>query len=229
MRTRWQTFEEQYLHSITKMKIIKYLTVLLISIKSFSQTKPTIFYNENGKEMTREIFIKSIDYNKNLNLYFENDSIQYGLLVKRRNFGRLDKKTFTKLKAYLTQLSKIKIDSTQNIVVNYITGFTDYKGNTKPRPTWSILQKNYTKELHKIADIVQFWIYPPKSSDNLTYYLQKRNNWIEDKENIFKKLFFPHEIEFGNYILIKPDGKFYYYLGEHSKYGIWDTSKKYFK
>lgn len=193
----------------------------------FGQEKPIIFYNESGEKINRQEFIKTKNYIKNLDLYFENDTTQIALLVTRQKFGKLDKNTFEKLKSYLTELTNKKIDSTQNIVINYLTAFPSKADNTKSRSTWNILDKDYLKKLHEIADINQFWINSPES-DNLKYYHQNKINWIADKERLFKKLFFPYEVRYGNYILIKPDGEFYYYLGEHSKYQIWEDAKEYF-
>ena len=200
---------------------------ILFTYLTFGQEKPMIFYNESGEKISKPNFIKTKDYSKNLDLYFENDTTQIGLLVTRKKFGQLDKNTFENLKSYLTVLTDKKIDSNQNIVINYLTAFPKKADNTKSRSTWNILDKDYLKKLHKIADINQFWIHSPES-DNLKYYHQDKINWIADKESIFKKLFFPYEVRYGNYVLIKPDGKFYYYLGEHSKYEIWEKSKKYF-
>ena len=201
---------------------------LLFTCITLGQEKPIVFYNESGDKINKQEFIETKNYNKNLDLYFKNDTTQIALLVTRQKFGQLDKITFEKLKSYLTELTDKKIDSTQNIVINYLTAFPKKADNTKSRSTWNILDKDYLKKLHKIADINQFWIHSPES-DNLKYYHQNKINWIADKESIFKKLFFPYELRYGNYVLIKPDGKFYYFLGEHSKYEIWEKSKKYFK
>ncbi|WP_104734530.1 hypothetical protein [Hanstruepera ponticola] len=200
---------------------------ILFTCLTFGQEKPIIFYNESREKISKQDFIKTKDYSKNLDLYFENDTTQIGLLVTRKKFGQLDKTTFENLKSYLTELTDKTIDSTQNIVINYLTAFPKKADNTKSRSTWNILDKDYLKKLHNIADINQFWINSPES-DNLKYYHQNKINWIADKENLFKKLFFPYEVRYGNYILIKPDGKFYYYLGEHSKYQIWENAEKYF-
>jgi len=172
--------------------------------------------------------LKSRDYRRNLDLYFENDSIQYGLLIERQKFGQLYQKTLKELKTYLTDLSQTPIDSTQNIVVNYLTALPKIPEITKSRSGWNVLDRNYLKKLHRIAPIHQFWINSP-DSDNLKYYHQNKINWITDKDNLFKKLFFPYEVKYGNYILIKPDGKFYNFMGEHSKYKIWETAEQYFK
>ncbi|WP_341220632.1 hypothetical protein [Polaribacter atrinae] len=209
------------------MKIIKFIIILFVSFKNFGQTKSVIFHNENGEQVTKEQFYKTKDNRKNLDLYFEKDSIQYGVLIKRQRFGQLDKKTFRTLKNYVTELSDVTIDTTQNIVINYLTANTKKIDNKKSKSTWNVLDKNYLKKLHKIANINQFWINSPEC-DNLNYYHQNKINWITDNDDLFKKIFFPYQVKDANYILIKPDGKFYYYIGEHSKYQIWELSKKYF-
>jgi hypothetical protein len=205
------------------------LTVVFIlyTCLIFGQEKPKVFYNESGEIINMMEFFELKNYNKNLDLYFENDTTQIALLVTRQKFGQLDKSTFEKLKSYLKEISDKKIDSTQNIVINYLTAFPKKADNTKSRSTWNVLDNDYLKKLHEIADITQFWIHSPET-DNLKYYHQNKINWIADKKNLFNNLFFPYEVKYGNYILIKPDGKFYYYLGEHSKYEIWEKSKKYF-
>ena len=200
---------------------------ILFTCLTFGQEKPIVFYNENGEEISKENFIESKNYSGNLDLYFENDTTQIGLLVASQKFGQLDKNTFNHLKLYLTGLTDKTIDSTQNIVINYLTAYPKKAENKNSRTGWNVLHKDYLKKLHKIANINQFWIHSSEC-DNLKYYHQKRINWIEDIDNLLKKLFFPYEVRHGNYILIKPDGKFYYCLGEHSKYQIWENAKKYF-
>lgn len=207
---------------------MKYLIILLLSVQAFTQTKPIVFYNENGEEITEENFLKSRDYRRNLDLYFENDSMQYGLLIQRQKFGQLDQKTFAGLKTYLTDLSHTPIDSAQNIVVNYLTALPKRAENITSRSGWNVLDRDYLKKLHRIAPINQFWINSP-DSDNLKYYHQNKINWITDRDNLFKRLFFRYEVRYGNYILIKPDGKFYFSMGEHSKYEILENAEKYFK
>lgn len=209
------------------MKKILFYIFLFSSFNFFSQNKPFKYYNENGKELTKKEFSKAINYSENLDLYLENDSLQFGVLMQRENSGKLNQFTLKKIQSYLHELSKKDIDSTKNIVINYLTALPNHNENTNPRSTWNVLEKDYLKKLSKISKIQQFWINSPRAN-NLKYYYSKRINWLEDKEDLFKKIFFPYEVKYGNFILIKPDGRFYYYLGEHSKYQIWETSKKFF-
>ncbi|MFK7781959.1 hypothetical protein, partial [Psychroserpens sp.] len=224
-RTRWQTFENK-LQTMRLTFVFVFFTLL-----GFGQQKPIAYYNEDGVKISKQEFTDIKRNRKNLDLYFENDTTQIGLLFTRQKFGQLDKKTFSNLKSYLTQISKKPINSTQNIVINYLTEYPITKIDSSLKSSWNVLDKDYPKKLNRIADINQFWITSPESSmkNYYHYYIRYKIDWIRDKENLIKKLFFPYEVKYGIYILIKPDGKFYYYIGEHSKFQIWKNSKKFFK
>lgn len=62
------------------MKLLKYIIIILISYSSNSQTTPTVFYNESGEKITKKQFLDSKDKNENMELFYNNDSIQYALL-----------------------------------------------------------------------------------------------------------------------------------------------------
>ena len=125
------------------MNFFKYFLIFLIPISGFSQEKEEIFYDESGLEVTEKSFLASIDRHKNLDLYFENDSILYGILVIRQRFGKLDEKTFNNLKSYLTALSGTPIDSTENIVVNYLSQNPGIEKNSKEKSAENIFDRNY--------------------------------------------------------------------------------------
>ncbi len=209
------------------MKSLLHFAMLFLSIATFGQKKAINFYDESGKEITKEIFVKSIDHSKNIDLYFENDSLNYALLVIREKEGQLENKTFARLKNYLAELSGAPIDSTKNIVINYLSGLPKYNGDSEPLLNLYTLESDYLKKLHRIAKIQQFWIHSPET-ENPEEYIKNNYNWIADKNRFFMDVFFRYEFPYGNYILIKPDGKFYFYLGEHSKERIWKSARKFF-
>lgn len=210
------------------MKIIKLIIILFISKAGLSQTKSMVYFNEDGEKVTRKKFFNKKNPKKNLDLYIKNDTTQIGILIHRQKSGLLDKKTLSHLKLYLTKISGKHIDTTQNIVINYLSAYPKKKGNSVALSTWNVLDKDFLERLHSIANINQFWINSPKT-DNLEYFHNGKINWISDEEDLLKKMFFIYELRHGNYILIKPDGSFFCYLGEHSKYGIWKNAKKHFK
>ncbi len=210
------------------MKILSIILISLVSITSYSQKKPIKYYDEKGSEITLESFIKKNDYIKNLAIYFENDSIQYGHLFKRMNFGKLKNKELNYLKDYLNELSKSKIDSTESIVINYITSIPKRaKDNPRLRSTWNLLDRDYLKNLHKISNIKHFWVHSPNVL-NLKYFHSNKLNWLNDKEQILKKRFFPNEV-YGHTLIIKPNGLYVSYIGEHGKTKIWKLAKEYLK
>lgn len=210
------------------MKLLKYIFIILISYACKGQTEPTVFYNESGEKITKKQFLDYKNKTENMGLYYNNDSIQYAILLTQKKFGKLDENTFTRLKDYLSTLSGSKIDASKNIVINYLNKYPEKAENKTTRTGWNVLDKDYLKKLHRIADINQYWIHSPES-DNLEYYHQDRINWLADKDLFFKTTFFPYDVRYGNYILIKPNGNYYYHLSEHSKYTIWDTAKQFFK
>ena len=209
------------------MKILSLILISIISITSYSQEKPIKFYDENGSEITGESFIKKNDYIKNLGLYFENDTIKYSILVKRMNFGKLNNNELNYLKDYLNELSNSKIDSTENIVINYITSTPKKAKDPRLRSTWNVLDKDYLKKLHKISNIKQFWVNSPNVY-NLKYFHSNKLNWLNDKRQVLKKMFFPYEI-YGHTLIVKPNGFYVSYIGEHGKDKIWALAKKYLK
>ncbi len=205
------------------------LTILIfLSLQSFGQTKPKIYFGENGERISEREFIENRDYGKNLDLYFESETTLKGILVARKKFGHLDGENFTRLKSYLTDLTGNQIDSTRNIVINYLSANPQNKEKTTSRSRWNVLDTDYLRKLHKTPNIEQFWIHSPETA-NLEYYNLDRIDWIEDRDGFFKKEFFPYEIRYGNYLLLKPDGRYYYYLGEHSKHQIWEETKSFFE
>ena len=185
------------------------------------------YYDENGYEITREKFNSS---EKTLSLFFENDTMSFGVSLKRENYGRLDANTLDQFHNYLSKISGRKIDSTKNIVINYITGYPKRKDNTKEKSTWNVLKfpKEYRNRLNRKANADQFWVHSP-DNDNLEYYHSEKIEWYNDKERIFESLFFPYEVAYGNFILLKPNGEYFFFLGEYGEYEIWHFVNSFLK
>ncbi|MDX1272588.1 hypothetical protein [Bizionia paragorgiae] len=209
------------------IKSITYLALFLFSFTCLSQTKTIVLYNEDGTTLTKEQFLTSSRLKDKFSVYYENDTIKYGIVLNRIKFGTISPSTFSELKNYLTQLSGTPILEKQNIVINYLNKTPLTSQNKQPKSSWNVLDRDYTKGLHRIADIRQFWIYHPET-DELDYYQKNNINWISDTANFFKSTFFPFDVRYANYLLIKPDGSYFYQLSEHSKYTIWDRAKSFF-
>ena len=173
-----------------------FISLLLVSAVNlaYSQVKKKIFYNENLEEITESSFHKQKNFEKNLDIYFENDTIMISFLVKRKNYGKLDESNFKKLKKNL---------SPDKELINKIT-------------------KDYLKKLNKICDYNHFWVY--KDDENLKYYHPKEVKWEKDNNQFIEKTFFEFHYPCFSAVIIDENGKFISYFGEFGKSTIWELT-----
>jgi len=132
---------------------------------------------------------------------------------------------FNDLKNYLNTFKSDQIGSEDFIVINFLTGVSIEEQKKRSRSTWNIFDRNYIKKLNKITDVSHFWI-SSIDKEKLKYFYSNRVDWHKDEKNLIKKLFFPFELSYGYYIIINPEGEYYYYLGEYSKYNVWEKTEE---
>ncbi|WOD45155.1 hypothetical protein [Hwangdonia lutea] len=208
------------------MKNILFISVFFISIIGYSQKKLVKYYNEKGVEVSKSKFKKSINYKVNLDTYFENDTTKNYILIPRSVVGKLNPKEFIALKNHLNKISRFELDTTKFIVINYLSSIPNKSKNTKPNPYWNAFGKEYLRKIDRIDNIQQYSIYNPENN-HLKYFHKKRFNWLADEHDFIKNMFFPYDVMYGNFLIIRPSGVFVYYLGEHSEYQILETTKKF--
>ena len=200
--------------------MIKYIVILCCATASLaSAQKPFRFYDEKGNDITGKAIKSKVPH---IIGFGENDSIKFGVSLKREKVGTLSALQFNKLKEYLELLCGSPIDAGSNIVVNYISALPKIEEKSKERSKWNMLEfpNTFTNQLRKQANARQFWVSSPLVS-NLRFYHGERIDWLKDEQRIISELFFPYEIPDGSFVLIKPDGSYVYYLGEHEKMEFW--------
>lgn len=201
----------------------KYYSILiLISIVnfSFSQVQKKVFYNENLEEISESNFYKQLNFQKNLDLHFENDTLKTSLLITRKNYGQLNDSIFNNLKKSLSSDKELSNDL---IVIVYYPG-KDRCNGTEKRSTWNIFDNDYLKKLNKIGSYSHFWIY--KDDENLQYYHPKQVKWENDKNQLVENLFFKLHYPCSSAVIIDKNGKYISYYGEFGKSTIWELSKE---
>ncbi|MGZ9675281.1 hypothetical protein [Flavobacterium sp. GNP001] len=120
--------------------------------------------------------------------------------------GFLEENNRIKLLEELSQLSGIKIDKMNVVVVNFYT-----MPKTEPNGSCIDYYTNnygYLKFIKKNKNIVQFFITERS-------YVYSRKNVLEDKNDEIKKMLFEKAKSCGNYIVIKPTGEFTRKFGEY--------------
>ncbi|QYA26930.1 hypothetical protein G3I01_15985 [Gramella sp. MT6] len=207
------------------MKNLLWFLLIVFSFKCYGQHKAYKFYHEKGFEISRKEFYEIRNNPDYLPLYLENDTARYGVIFYREKYGLLKDSEFQNLKDYLNSLKSDGIAADDVIVINYLTGVSEAEQNKNSRTNWNIFDRNYVRKLKKITDVSHFWI-SPVDKEKLKYFYSNRVNWQKDNENLVKELFFPFELSYGYFIIIKPDGTYYYCLGEYSKYYVWEKTEE---
>ncbi len=202
-----------------KNKII--FAILLFTIFStFSQEKKRLFYDEELNEISKKQFLRQIDYGKNLDLYFENDSIISSLLVKRKKYGKLTTEEYNGLS---NNISPFKELESELIIIVYYPG-KDRCNGMERISTWNIFDSDYEEKLKKINSVDQFWVY--KNSENLKYYHTDQVDWRKDKNQLVENLFFEFHYPCSSAVVIDNEGNYISYFGEFGKQTIWKIAKE---
>ncbi|MFD2552527.1 hypothetical protein ACFSQP_11960 [Bizionia sediminis] len=103
------------------MKQFFLILFLLIHLLSFSQEFEKKYLDINKNEITEKQFYKQKDYNINLDVFIQSDSLIIGMLVRRKNQGKLDNTQLKQLTEYLSRISGEEIDSSKTLVINYLS------------------------------------------------------------------------------------------------------------
>ncbi|TQD38890.1 hypothetical protein [Haloflavibacter putidus] len=186
---------------------------IAVNYLGFSQDLEEKYFNINKEEISKRKFRKSKDYAVNVPVFYQNDSMRVGMLVKRKNYGILEREEFEQLKQYLSKLTKRKFEEQKTILINYLssTPKTPYFGK---KSHWTILRKENIEKITRLDNVEHIWINNPKNQ-NLEYFHKDRINWVEDSSRVVERLFFPYEFEFGNFVVINPQGKYISYFAEY--------------
>lgn len=145
--------------------------------------------------------------------------------VKSHKRSQIPNKDFQSLKKYLTEISDDQLDFDKNIIINYIDrGPTEASQNYQV--PWDIFSGHTSDDLEAIAPTNHLWLIH-KDVENLHYYHGDKINWIVDKENQMRELFFKHADLNGGFIIIKPTGTYFLRVGEFQKRDLIDTYKEF--
>ncbi|NNC49564.1 MAG: hypothetical protein HKO01_03415 [Flaviramulus sp.] len=188
-------------HQIFTLLIFLFFTNL--NLYSQENKKPHYLYDETWNRLTLKEYINKQDLRFNLPVEVENDTAVIARLVPRKSYGILKpsvKKDFLKM---LSEISKRDIDSFKTIVIN----FHFEKNNSIEYYTSN---NQYNKKMDRSKWIEQFYF-----TESGYQFESKHSDVFQDKFKVIEKLFFKDYFQGDNYVIIKPDGKFFRYYGEY--------------
>ena len=173
------------------------------------------YIEENGKLLptTKITFEKSIDHSKNVDVYLENDNGQIGVLYIRRRDGKLDAEQMKELKTFLKTQSGMSVNDNEYIGIHYLSAQPETDINEGGK--YGYLERKAQRKLLKIVPSKYFHIYAT-GGRNGKITAKDKEVLTKDENRFIHKIFFPVEMNYGNVVVVRPDGTYKVYLGEYN-------------
>lgn len=206
------------------------IIVLFATIKIFSQEdKPTYYYDENEVRISDSLFKEK--YKRNLKkykysqLYIETDSCFIGLLIRRKNYGKLTQFEFDSLQKSLK--GSINEPDNKYTVIQYHPGKDQCnRGNAEVRfDKIGIFKKKYLNKINKEVGIDKFWVH--KEDKRIDYDKVLSVNWQVDINRTVEDLFFKLPYPCHSFVIIDNYSKNYIsFYGEYHSSTILECFKE---
>jgi len=187
------------------MKLI--VIFLLISLSLFGQTseKKSELFNERGEIITQQNFNQMAKSGQYTWVIYETKDSLNARLILREQYGEINKNQKAELIAYLKEITSKKINESQTIIINF--AFKQSTPNQAHCLDYYSSVKSYRNYFKNKEQFCQLYI----SEQGFKY---PKDFVFEDKNDVIRKMLFPYGSNC-NYIIIKPDGRFYRQMSEH--------------
>ncbi|MEH6537492.1 MAG: hypothetical protein V7719_13930 [Psychroserpens sp.] len=189
------------------MKGLLFTISLLLSFSCLSQTieKPVYYLDVNGYSIPKDVFIKKSSRNAHINesyfsITFENDTCYLRQLVKRKNYGRLNKSQRAKLFSNLNTNTKTP-EEKFSIILYHPGRDTCNNGHFRSNGIKNnIYGKGYLRKLKTYFDYKIFWVH--KKDESIKFNRVSYINWQQDKNQFIEKLFFEYHYLCNSFLII---------------------------
>ena len=193
---------------------IFFLILLLFPIFLYSQNdfKNIYYYKEDGNKITQSEFFRlnsSYDYISNS---YEKESDLIKVLIKRKRLGTIAKDDYVKLMEVFPEVS---FESNHYIVVEYVP--SNPKDRLDQQRLYGYVYGNpFIKKIRSQKNVSLVYISDQMNFPKILKFQNKKRLFIKDEKNTFKNYFYPFEMQYHNVTIIRNDGKYITFLGEHS-------------
>jgi hypothetical protein len=187
------------------MKFLYIFFVLGFTCLGQSPEKPGYLFNEKGEMITQDVFSKKTKSNKYTWIAYETKDSINARLILIEEYGEISTEKRNQVLIYLKKITRSTINEDQTLVINF--AFKKSMPNQPHCLDYYSSVKSYRNFFKRKKQFIQFYITEKG-------FVYPKDFVFEDNNDIIRKLLFP----FGsgcNYIIIKPDGKFYRQMGEH--------------
>lgn len=173
------------------------------------------YYNELGEEITKEEYNEQLDYRYNLNTIQRYDTLIVSRLYPRERFGRLRGQKLIDLQNMLQASVGQKIDFSEDICIGFFTSESYAKEDCK---YFYLFDKRFNRMFRKINYI--------RVVDEEVVSEKEHYNYLLDKDDFFKKMFFKNEVTCDNWFAIRPNGDYRTFIGDGGANICYDFNKE---
>lgn len=199
------------------MKSTLFLIFFTISVFSQVTLKNEYLFDEMGNIITQQEFKKKYDSLKYTYIITESDTAAIVRLLLLEEINSITENERQKVIDEIEHLSQKKISNDQTLIINYF--FKEFTKNQKPCIDHYTIDKAYKRYFKHNTESVQIFMTQKGFDYNKDFV-------FEDKSETIRNLLFKYGSECGNYIIIKPNGKFYRRIGEYRQNDIINKIKE---
>lgn len=188
------------------MKSILFFLFFTISVFSQLPEKNGYLFDEMSNTITQQEFKKKYDTFKYTYIITENDTASIARLLPLEEFGSITEIDRQEVIKEIEKLTQKKASDDQTIVINYF--FREFTKNQRPCIDHYTTDRAYIRFFKNKKEYIQVFMTEKGFNYNKDFVL-------EDTNEIIRNLLFKYGSECGNYIILKPNGKFYRRIGEY--------------
>jgi len=192
------------------MKLSLTIIVLYFSLQALHAQTPAkegLLFDEKGDIISQQVFEQKAKTGNYTWIFKESkDSISARLLLKEE-YETITANDREKITEALQEITGKPISENQTIIINFYQK-ENPTPNQKPCIDHYTSDRVYKNFIHRNKQYFQAFV---TTKD----FIYGKDFVHEDKHDIIRKLLFKYTSDCGNYIVIKPDGKFYRYTGEY--------------
>ena len=200
------------------MKKIIHL-LILFSIFGFSQSnnkQKHFFLDENEKPINQKVYLEKNYSNNNqtfLGISYSIEGAIYHKLFHRKISGTLNEEEFNEVKKILSEAVK-ENSNTDFFIFEYLD--EDYFSHINDDNFRGyVYQKNFSKKVGRDKSVQLVYLSCPELFEKAKKLDTNFRKYIQDDNNSFKERFYPDGVSLMNLTIIRKDGKYITFLGEH--------------
>lgn len=179
----------------------------MFSLKSLGQTteKPGYILNEKGENISQDFFLQQTRSGKYTWIAYETKDSLNARLLLREEYGEISHKQKEQLLENLKEITGTSINNKLTIIINF--AFKEDIPNQRHCLDYYSSVKSYRNFFRNKEQFAQVYI----SQQGFKY---PKEFVFEDINDTIREQLFPYGSSC-NYIIIKPDGRFYRQMSEH--------------